>query len=177
MLAAHGRGDPDALNQVFERVYRNLRAMARGRLRGGGGTLGTTGLVHEAYVKLVDGERASWNDRGHFFAVASKAMRQILVDRARARASLKRGGDAPKVTLDEGRAGEEARVVDLVAVDEALGRLEQLAPRLAKVVELRYFGGLTVDETAAVLEIDPRTVKRDWRKARALLHRDLSGSG
>jgi RNA polymerase sigma factor (TIGR02999 family) len=158
-------------------VYRELRAIAHRQLgapmRARGATLSTTALVNEAYLKLVSDHRRTWNDRTHFLALAAVAMRQILVDRARARATLKRGGAFAHVTLDEGAlaGGDEPEV--LLALDEALDRLATLAPRLARVVELRFYGGLSEDEIATVLGVTTRTVQRDWAKARMLLRRAL----
>ncbi len=166
------------MDELFPLVYDELHGMAHGRLRRGspGQTLNTTALVHEAYLKLVDQSRAEWNDRNHFLAVASVAMRSILVDYARRRTALKRGGDQRDVTLDEMQPGVVGRAEEILALDEALGSLAKLNERLAKLVELRFFGGLSVVETSQVLEISERTVKRDWRKARAILYRTLGGN-
>jgi len=132
-------------------------------------TLSSTALVNEAYLKLIDKTRVAWQDRNHFFAVASRAMRHILVDHARRKLAEKRGGGARHEQLEETHIGFEERTVDILALDEALSRLEGLSDRLGKVVELRFFGGLSVEETAELLEVTPRTVKRDWRKAKAFL--------
>ena len=178
LLISLREGSRDALHDLLPLVYDELRAMARRRLSGqpGDQTLGTTALVHEAYLKLIDQTRLSINDRKHFFAVAAMAMRQIVVDHARRRRALKRGGAGRRrVDLESTELAVDARAEEIVALDEALTRLTALDERLARVVELRFFGGLSVDETAEVLEVDPRTVKRDWRKARALLHQDLAG--
>lgn len=177
LLARAGAGDRDALDRLFPQVYQDLRERAHRRLaRGGAGaTLDTTGLVHETFLKLVESGSRAWNDRVHFLAVASRAMRQIVVDQARRRLSGKRGGGAGPVSLDPGRIPSPERAEELVALDEALERLAALAPRLARTVELRFFGGLSVEETAAALGTSPRTVKRDWQKARALLYRELRG--
>ena len=155
-------------------VYDELRSLARRRLALSGRALDTTELVHEAYLKLFDHTRVSLVDRRHFFAVAATAMRQILVDRARAWSRLKRGNGAVRVDLDAADLATEDRVEEIVSLDTALRRLSGVDARLARVVELRFFGGLSVEETAEVLEVDPRTVKRDWRKARALLYGLLS---
>lgn len=174
-LAAARNGDREALQQVFQIVYDKLGQLARRELarRPFPSTLSSTTLVHEAYVKLVDRTRADFQDRGHFFAVAAKAMRQILVDHLRQKLADKRGGRAAHVPLAETRIGVEDRLVDVLILDEALSRLEDVSERLSQVVELRFFGGLTVEETAEALGVTPRTVKRDWRKARALLFHEL----
>ena len=177
-LLALEAGDRDALNRLVPLVYGRLRAMAHARLagQGPGASLNTTALVHEAYLRLVDQSRAEWKDRNHFFAVAATAMRQIVVDHARARAAEKRGGDAVTVLLDDSVPGGMASAEQVLAVDEALGQLAALSQRMVRMVELRFFVGLSIEETAEVLETDPRTVNRDWRAARALLYRDLSGA-
>jgi RNA polymerase sigma factor (TIGR02999 family) len=162
-------------------VYRELRAIAHRQLggampaRGGSATLSPTALVHEAYLKLAGDPRRSWRDRTHFLALAAVAMRHILVDRARARTTLKRGGGLAQVTLDEGALAGEDQPEALLALDEALEQLASLAPRLARVVELRFYGGLSEDEIAEVLGVTTRTVQRDWAKARVLLRRALDG--
>jgi RNA polymerase sigma factor (TIGR02999 family) len=165
-------GDPGALDRVLPLVYDELRAMAHRQLTRGrpGQTLDTTALVHDAYLKLVDAKAAGWNDRRHFLAVAATAMRQIVVDHARRRGAQKRGGGVEPLLLDESRFGVDARATEILALDQALGRLSRLDERLTRLVELRFFAGLTVEETAGVLETSERTVKRDWQKARALLH-------
>ncbi|MGH7710850.1 MAG: ECF-type sigma factor, partial [Gemmatimonadaceae bacterium] len=156
-------------------VYEELRAIAHRQLAAMGrdGTLQTTALVHEAYLKLVDQSRAQWQDRAHFLALASLAMRHVLVDRAKARAALKRGGDHRKITLDEEEIGVDDQPEALLQLHEALNRLAELQPRLARVVECRFFGGLTEDEIAEALGLTARTVQRDWAKARMLLRRAL----
>jgi RNA polymerase sigma factor (TIGR02999 family) len=165
-------GDAEALDRVLPLVYEELRAMAHRQLAKGrpGQTLDTTALVHEAYLKLVGARGAGWNDRRHFLAVAATAMRQIVVDHARRRNAQKRGGGVEPSLLDEGRLGLDGRATEILALDQALGRLSQLDERLTRLVELRFFAGLTVEETADALETSERTVKRDWQKARALLH-------
>ena len=175
LLERHRDGDREALNQVIELVYPVLRRIAGNRLRRTPGTLGITGLVSEAYVKLVD-SASSWEHREHFFAVAARAMRQILIDYARARQSLKRGGDVLLESLDPNAAGWEPATIDVLALDEALERLKESAPRLARLVELRFYAGLSAEETAQIMSVSLRTVHRDWRKARALLHLDLGRS-
>ncbi|MCB1162555.1 MAG: sigma-70 family RNA polymerase sigma factor [Candidatus Krumholzibacteriia bacterium] len=168
LLAAVGAGDSAARETLYALVYPDLRRIASAHLRGrGGATLSTTGMVNEAYLRLAGS--GDWENRVHFLSVASRAMRQILVDHARRRLAAKRGGGQAHVTLDEERAGTGSQVLEVLALDQALDRLEALSPRLAQVVELRFFGGLSVDETAGALNVTDRTVKRDWRKARSLL--------
>lgn len=164
-----------ALDRVVALTYQELRAIAHRRLaaRGRGGTLSTTALVHEAYLKLVDQSRAGWQDRAHFLALASLAMRHVLVDRARERSTLKRGGARRHITLDDEALAVEDQPEALLQLTEALDRLATLEPRLARVVECRFFGGLTEEETAAALGVTTRTVQRDWVKARVLLRRVL----
>ncbi len=173
LLAARG-GERAALGRLFEKVYEELHALAHQQLaaRSPGETLSTTALVHEAYLKLVDSGRIEFNDRRHFLALAARAMRQIVVDYARRVQAQKRGGEAVRLVLEgvqiaNGPPGVDA--AELVALDDALTALEGLSERLARIVELRYFTGLSVEETGAVLELSPRTVKRDWQKARAIL--------
>ena len=179
LLASIRGGDRQAIRQLFPLVYAELRAAARRQLAAGrpGDTLQTTALVHEAYLKLAGAGRTDWNDRRHFLAVAGRAMRQIIVDYARAQAAQKRGGDAPRITLDEQHVAVEERAGEVVALDEALTELESLSERPARVVELRFFGGLSVEETAEVMQISERTVKREWRKARAFLFDALRQKG
>jgi len=169
-------GTQHSLDQVFTLTYRELRAIAHRRLvaRGPRGTLTTTGLVHEAYLKLVDQSRAGWQDLAHFHALASLAMRHVLVDRARERVAVKRGGARPQITLDDDIVAAEDQPDALLQLNDALERLAALNPRLAQVVDCRFFGGLTEQETAAALEITTRTVQRDWVKARVLLRRLLT---
>lgn len=176
-LLAIREGRREALDDLVPLVYERLRTMAHARLRGRGpgASLDTTALVHEAYLKLVDQSRAAWRDRSHFFAVAATAMRQILVDRARRRGAAKRGRTLRPATLDEELPGVEPRAEDVLALDEALTQLGALDERLARMVELRFFVGLSIEETAGVLGLDARTVNRDWRVARALLYRALAG--
>lgn len=141
-----------------------------------GHTLQTTALIHEAYLRLVGREEKHWENRAHFFGVAAQAMRHILVDYARARGAAKRGGAARTVSLEEASVVSDERAAELVALDDALAELARLAPRQSRVVELRYFGGLSVTETAEVLKISPDTVTRDWNQAKAWLYRALSRS-
>jgi RNA polymerase sigma factor (TIGR02999 family) len=177
LLSALRAGDRGALERLFPLVYDELRRLARRQLRGRlpGQTLDTTALVHEAYLKLADPQAAEWQDRAHFLGVAATAMRHILVDAARRRGALKRGGDRQRVELDEEKLGLEARVAEIVEVDRALTDLSALSERLGRLVELRFFGGLSVEETAEVLQVSPRTIKREWRKARAFLYQALAG--
>ena len=171
LLAELRAGDRTALDRLFPVVYRELHGRAQRHLAGhrAGDTLNTTALVHEVYLKLTDSAGQSYNDRIHFFAVASRAMRQILVDHARRKSAEKRGGGLREVSLDPAELGSPDRPEELLALDEALSELARLDERLARTVELRFFGGLSVEETADVLGTSPRTVKRDWRKARAFL--------
>jgi RNA polymerase sigma factor (TIGR02999 family) len=164
-----------AFDQVVALTYPELRAIAHCRLaaRGRGGTLSTTGLVHEAYLKLVDQSRADSQDRAHFLALASLAMRHVLVDRARERSTLKRGGARRPITFDDEVTAVEDQPEALLQLDDALERLAAVEPRLAQVVECRFFGGLTEPETAEALGLTTRTVQRDWVKARVLLRRVL----
>ena len=168
-------GRLESLDRLLPLVYEELRAMAHRQLaaRGRGGTLQTTALVHEAYLKLVDQSQADWRDRAHFLAVASIAMRHVLVDRAKARVALKRGGEFRRITFDEQEIGVDDQPDALVQLDEALERLGEVGPRLVRVVECRFFGGLTEDEIAEALGLTVRTVQRDWAKARMMLRRAL----
>jgi RNA polymerase sigma-70 factor (ECF subfamily) len=178
LLSRASAGDAQAVSQLMPLVYDELRRLAASYLRNErrGQTLQATALVHEAYVRLIAEKSHNWQNRTHFLAIAALSMRQILVQRARARKATKRGGDPIRVELEDhllpasSTAGDE---VDLVALDAALDRLATLDPRQAKVVELRYFGGLSVEEAAAALDISPATVKRDWTLARAWLKREL----
>ncbi len=176
-LVALRGGDRGALDGLLPAVYDSLKAMAHRRLglRASDRTLDTTSLVHEAFLKLFDQTQVELQDRRHFFAVASIAMRQIVIDNARRHAAAKRGGGAPHLPLDDAAIAVDRDAELLVSLDEALSRLSRVNERSARVVELRWFAGLSVEETAEVLEVDPRTVKRDWRKARALLHEALTG--
>jgi len=168
-------GDPVLMDRLLPLVYQELRRIAHRQLRleRPGHTLGTTGLVHETYVRLVDQTRVEWRDRAHFFAAASCAMRRILVDYARRNRAARRGGATARLTLtDDVPAAERGEM--LLALDEALDRLAALDPRLGQVVECRYFGGLTEQETAEVLGVTRRTVQRDWIKARGWLYLELN---
>lgn len=169
------QGNQDALDQLFARVYDELKEIAHLHLRRerADHTLNTTALVHEVYLKLVDVQRIDWQDRQHFFAVAASAMRRILVSYARQHKAQKRGGGEAPLSLDEGLIAASERADELVALDEALSRLALLNERLARVVELRFFGGLTIDDAAAVMDVSRNTLKRDWQKARAWLYHEL----
>ena len=157
-------------------MYEQLRVIAHQRLndRPRSGTLETTGLVHEAYLKLVDQSSTEWRDRAHFFALASVAMRHVLIDRARARATSKRGGEVEQITLDEEAVAVDDQAVALLEIDDALNRLAETDPRLACVFECRFYGGLTEEEIAEALGVTVRTVERDWAKARMLLRDSLA---
>ena len=168
-------GDSGARDRLYAAVYDELRRIAHRQLQGErpDHTLGTTGLVHETYMKLVDLDRVEWQDRGHFFRAAARAMRRILVDYARQHLAGKRGGRRERVTLDEETLSLDARADALVAVDEALDRLASLDERASRVVECRFFGGFSEEETAAALGITDRTVRRDWVRAKAWLYETL----
>ena len=180
LLAAVQGGDRAAGDALFRAVYSDLKRIAHRQLQGqpSHATLSTTALVHEAYLRLARPGALSQSDRVHFFAVAARAMRQIVVDAARRRSAEKRGGGQLAVELDEGRiAGSTERPEELVALDAALAKLERLDERLAKVVEWRFFGGLTLEEIGALLDLTERTMKRDFRKARAFLFREMQAQG
>jgi RNA polymerase sigma factor (TIGR02999 family) len=179
LLLEAGRGDGRALDKLFPLVYDELRSVAhRALLRERvDHTMSTTALVHEAYLKLVDQDRAGWNDRIHFLAIAATAMRRILVDYARRQKRLKRGGNRWPVPLDDAMLVADQRADALLALDEALSALGTLNERLSRVVECRFFAGLTTEETAAALEVTARTVERDWQKARAWLYNRLQPHG
>jgi RNA polymerase sigma factor (TIGR02999 family) len=176
LLVAWGNGDQSALEKLTPLVYNELHRLASrymGRERRGH-TLQTSALVNEAYLRLIDWKSVQWQNRAHFFAVSAQFMRRILVDFARARDYAKRGGGARKVSLDEAALLPFGRGADLVALDEALDVLERLDARQSRVVELRFFGGLSLEEIAEVLKVSVGTVRRDWSLARAWLHRQLS---
>jgi RNA polymerase sigma factor (TIGR02999 family) len=176
LLLAWGNGDESALERLMPMVYAELRRLAHHYMNRerGGHTLQTTALVNEAYLKLIDSSRVRWQNRAHFFAVSAQLMRRILVDFARSRHYQKRGGAARQVSLDEALVVSAARGDDLVALDDALTALAAIDKRKSEVVELRFFGGLSVEETAEVLKVSPDTVMRDWRLAKAWLLRELS---
>jgi len=175
LLQAHAAGDPSALHQLMPRVYDELRGMARGRMRGErpDHTLGGTDLVHEAFMRLLRLDRIAWRNRAHFLAIASQAMRHVLLDHHRAG---KRGGGIRAVTLDRLSIAGTERDDAVIALCEALDELERVAPRQARVVECRFFAGLSIDETAAALGISPATVSREWTVARAWLHAQLDAT-
>ena len=177
LLKAWGGGDAVALERLAERVYPELHRMARRYMKNerAGNTLQATALVHEVYLRLVDVTRVDLQQRAQFFAMAAQMMRRILVTAAHARNSQKRGGGAPNVNFEETAVLSPAPDRSILALDEALAAFSQLAPRQAKVVELRYFGGLTEDEIVAALDISPRTVRRDWEFAKAWLSKELKG--
>jgi RNA polymerase sigma factor (TIGR02999 family) len=177
LIIAMRAGSSDALERLLPLVYGELRRMAHRALRRErqGHTLSTTALVHEAYLKLVNQQRANLHDRAHFLAVAATAMRRVLVDYARQQKRLKRGGERRAVELTDAMLVAEQRADELLALDDALSKLSRLNDRLSRVVECRFFAGLTVEETAAVLQVTTRTVERDWQKARAWLYIRLRG--
>lgn len=176
LLADASNGDQAALDALLPVVYNELRKLADHYLRQErpDHTLQATALVHEAYLRLVDQTKISWQNRAHFFSVAAQVMRHILVDHARAHKAEKRGGGEQGISLDEAISFFEERDVNLVALDEALNELGELDPQQSRIVELRFFGGLTIEESAEVLKITPGTVRYDWRMAKAWLHRALS---
>jgi len=181
LLRRWGRGDREALDRLMPLVYQELHRMASRYMTGerAGHTLQSTALVHEAYVRLVDQRLVDWQNRAQFFGLAAQAMRRILVDHARSRGRAKRGSGAPRAvmeTLDAVAAPDGVDVEDAVAIDVALNKLQAIDPGQAQLVELRFFGGLTVEEAAEVLSLSPRTVKREWALARAWLHRELTGA-
>jgi RNA polymerase sigma-70 factor (ECF subfamily) len=177
LLRAWTNGETDALDRLTPRVYEELRRIAGRYMQNEHPdcTLQTTALVHEAYLRLIDCNHVEWQHRAHFFAVAARIMRRILLDAARKRVTAKRGGDSPHVNLDEVPNPSSERGRELIALDDALNRLAQIDSRKAQVIELRFFGGLSVEETAAVLKVSKDTVMRDWRLARAWLLSELSG--
>lgn len=178
LLRAWAGGDAEALEQLTPRVYAELRRIAGRYMRNErpGRTIQTTALVHEAYLKLIDIKNVDWQHRAHFFAVSASIMRHILLDRARRRVAAKRGGATPRVNLDEIPDIASGRERELIALDDALNALTQFDPRKARVIELRFFGGLSVDDTAEVLKVSPDTVMRDWKLARVWLLAELGGA-
>ncbi len=175
LLQAYASGDQHALDELIPLVYNEMHSMAKGRLTGerSDHTYSATALVHEAYLKLVDFNRIDWKNRNHFFAIASQIMRNILVDYAVKQNAQKRGGNNKKVTLGDAHLKKEMNVEEILSIDQALRRLEELDERQAKIVECRFFGGLTIEETANTLGISEPTVNRDWKIARAWLNREL----
>ena len=175
LLSALTRGDEGAASKLIPAVYDELRRLAGSYMRRErvDHTLQATALVHEAYLKLVEQRSVNWQSRAHFFGVAAQLMRRILIDHARGHSRQKRGGDEQKVSLDEALIFSKQQADELLAVDDSLNQLAKIDPRQAKVVEMRFFGGLSIDEAAEVLGISPKTVKRDWSVAKAWLYADL----
>ena len=176
-LQAWGRGDAEARERIIPVVYEELRRLARRymRMENPGRTLQASALVNEAYLRLIDIQAVDWRDRTHFFAVSARIMRRILIDAARARAAAKRGGGALQISLEQAPEVSVERAQELIALDEALCQLAAVDPRKAQVVELRFFSGLSVKETAAALDISPPSVLRDWKLAKAWLLREIAG--
>lgn len=176
-LSAARRGESGAFDEVFSRVFDEIHRIAAAQVRrvGGESTLSTTAVVHEAYLKLAGSAPIAWEDRSHFFAVAARAMRQVLLNHARAHLAQKRGGQRP-LRLDDAVIAIDSRAEELIDMDVALDRLTALDERLGRVVELRYYAGLSVEETATLLGVTDRTIKRDWKAARAFLYRELHGA-
>jgi len=179
LLKAWSTGDGNARDQVMLLVYEELHRMAHRYMRKErpGHTLQTSALVHEAYVRLVDQTDVEWQNRAHFYGIAAQMMRRILVDHARSRQYAKRGGDAHPVSLDEGAIVSEERTAEVIALDEALAGLAVIDQRKSQIVELRFFGGLSIEETAGVLAVSPGTVMRDWTLAKAWLRREMGATG
>ena len=183
LLVAWSDGDKSALEQLMPLVYAELRRIARQHLARERGVapkdrppLQATSLAHEAYLRLIDQRSVRWQNRAHFYGIAAQMMRRILIDQARARLRARRGGRAPHVSLDEALMVSSERVAELVALDDALAELAEIDPRKSRVVELRFFGGLSVEETAEVVGVSPVTVMRDWSTAKAWLQRAIDGS-
>ncbi|MDQ3256303.1 MAG: sigma-70 family RNA polymerase sigma factor [Acidobacteriota bacterium] len=176
LLVAWGGGDQAARDELMPLVYEELRRLAHKCIRRErpGHTLQTSALLNEAYLRLVDQKNIHWQDRAHFFGIAARLMRQVLVDYARKRGYAKRGGDAHRVPLDEALIVSEERAADVVALDDALKSLAEIDPRQSQIVELRFFGGLSIEETAEVLAVSPGTVMRDWTLAKAWLRRAVT---
>lgn len=177
LLMAWSKGDERALDALTPLVYGELRRLARSYMRQerAGHTLQSTALVHEAFLRLID-QRVQWNSRAHFFGIAAQMMRRILVDHAKAQSTAKRGAGALRIELDEGLATAPSRDVDLLALDEALERLNKVDPQRSRIVELRFFGGLSNEESAEVLGVSPATIQRQWTGARAWLFHELNAS-
>lgn len=175
LLGDWSRGKQSALNQLLPLVYEELRGIATRQLRGerAGHTLQPTALVHEVYLRLVDQHNVDWESRAHFFGVAAQVMRRILVDHARRHSASKRGDGLPCVPIDEAKDATAPDVIPVLALDHALGRLARMDEELARIVELRAFGGMTIEEAACVLKVSPSTAKREWRTAKAWLTREL----
>lgn len=175
LLIQVGNGDNNAYDQLFPKVYDHLRRMAGIQLgkEYHNHTLRKTALVHEVYMKLIDASKIEWEDRAHFFAIAARAMRQILVDYARKKKAKKRGGDYHRITLDEDKIDLDRHALDLIELNDLIDKLAEFDERKSKVVELRFFGGLAIREIAELLDVSTRTVDRDWLKARSWLHKEL----
>lgn len=176
LLRAHHEGDAEAFDRLVPLVYDQLKVIARQRIaKGGAGELpGRTTLVHEAYIQLADERDVPWQNRAHFFAVCARVMRRIVVDHARRRGAAKRGGGKPDLTLEPERLGSEPPTDTILAVEEVLDRLAEIDPRLVRVVECRFFSGMTEGETAEALEVSVRTVQRAWTRARAWIQKELA---
>jgi RNA polymerase sigma factor (TIGR02999 family) len=176
LLVSWNNGDRAALQQLMPVVYSELKRLARWHLaRERGHTLQPTALIHEAYIKLIDQRAVDWQNRAHFFAITAQLMRRIVMKRARRRRAAKRGGGAVDVSIDDATILSDERGADLIALDDALMRLATMDPRQGRIVELRFFGGLSVEETGEVLGISAGTVKREWRTAKAWLHKEVAG--
>ena len=178
LMAAASRGERAAQDRLWRLIYDELHQIAGAQMgrEQPGRTLQTTALIHEAYLRLTGGSQSQWANRGHFFAAAAEAMRRIRVDDARKRGRIKRGGGQPSFPMIDEPAADDRDATEVLAVNDALAKLEECAPRQAEIVKLRYFAGLTGEETAEALGVSPRTVDSDWRMARAWLHRELGGS-
>src|SRR5262245_5018143 len=176
LLIAWNQGNQRARDELTPLIYDELRRLARGLMRRErpGHTLQPTALVNEAFLRLIDQSHVNWQNRAHFFGAAARLMRQILISHAEARRAAKRGGDAQRISLDDADHFAATPEIDLIVLDEALRRLERLDPQQGRIVEMRYFSGLTIDEIAEAIGVSPATVKRDWSMARAWLRRELS---
>jgi RNA polymerase sigma factor (TIGR02999 family) len=176
LLLAWNKGDRDALDLLMPVVYDELRRLARRYMRSEapGHTLQATALVNDAYIRLVDQTRVNWQNRAQFFGVAAQIIRRVLVDHARARHRLKRGGDAVRVELNEGNIATKRGGMDIIALDDVLNRLANMDPQKCQIIELRFFGGLSIEETARALNISPATIKRQWAFARSWLYKEMT---
>ena len=176
LLIQWSNGDKAALDKLMPLIYEELRQLARHYMNRerAGHTLQTTALVNEAYLRLINRKQVHWQNRAHFFAIAAHLMRSILVDHARSHAYAKRGGGARKIALDEALAVSQQRAADVVALDDALKRLAEIDPQQSRIVEMKFFGGLTIEETAEVLGLSPATIKREWSTAKAWLYHELN---
>jgi RNA polymerase sigma factor (TIGR02999 family) len=178
LLIDWSNGDKTALDKLMPLIHEELRRLAHHYMsrERSGHTLQTTALVNEAYLRLINRKGVHWQNRAHFFAIAAQSMRSILVDHARGLAYAKRGGGAQKIELDEGMSVSKERAAEVVALDEALALLAEIDPQQSRIVELRFFGGLTIEETAEVLDLSPATIKREWTTAKAWLYHQLNKS-